>query len=171
VDFRIFAGNEVDILADVSLDFSDEIMGQLDFVVASIHQGFTNDEATQTKRMIKAISNKYVTMLGHVTGRLLLSREPYKVDMNALIEAAAANQTMIELNCTPTRMELDWRWWKSAKEKGVMCSINPDAHSIEELEQVIVGIGAARKGWLTKEDVLNTRSTSEVEKLLGRKRK
>lgn len=171
IDFRLFSGNEVDILANGALDFSDEIMAQLDFVVASVHQGFTNDEATQTARMVKAISNKYVTMLGHVTGRLLLSREPYKVDINALIDAAAANQTMIELNCTPTRMELDWRWWKRAKEKGVMCSINPDAHSPEELEQIIVGIGGARKGWLTKEDVLNTRSVSDVEKLLNRKRK
>jgi DNA polymerase (family 10) len=170
ISFKIFSGNEVDILGDGSLDFSDEIMSQLDFVVASIHQGFTNDEAKQTARVTRAISNKYVTMLGHATGRLLLSREPYKLDLNAVIQAAAENKTIIELNCTPSRMELDWRWWKSAREKGVMCSINPDAHSIPELAQVGFGVSAARKGWLTAKDVLNTRNVSEVEKLLKRKR-
>ncbi len=170
IPFRIFTGNEVDILADGSLDFSDELLARLDFVVASVHQGFTQDEARQTARVVRALSNRYVTMLGHATGRLLLSREPYKIDLNAVIDAAAHNQTIIELNCTPSRMELDWRWWKAAQAKGVMCSINPDAHSTEELAQVSWGVDAARKGWLKAAEVLNTRTCAQVEKLLKRKR-
>jgi DNA polymerase (family X) len=170
IRFRIFAGNEVDILMDGAMDFSDDIMAQLDFVVASIHQGFTPDEEKQTARVLRAISNRYVTMLGHATGRLLLSREPYKLNLHTVIEAAAKNQTIIEFNATPSRMELDWRWWKTAKEKGVMCSVNPDAHSTEELPSVFHGVDAVRKGWLTAQDVLNTRPLAEVEKLLKRKR-
>lgn len=169
VRFRIFKGSEVDILADGTLDFSDEVLARLDYAVVSIHQGFTNDEAKQTARVVRAISNPHITMLGHATGRLLLSREPYKIDLNAVIEAGVAHQKIIELNCTPTRMELDWRWWKSAREKGLMCSINPDAHSTGELAQVALGVGAARKGWLRASDVLNTRNTAEVAKLLKRK--
>lgn len=170
VKFRIFSGNEVDILGDGGMDFSDDLMAQLDFVVASIHQGFTPDEEKQTARVLKAISNRYVTMLGHATGRLLLSREPYKLNLHTVIEAAAKNQTIIEFNATPSRMELDWRWWKTAKERGVMCSVNPDAHSTEELPYVFHGVDAVRKGWLTAKDVLNTRPLEEVEKLLKRKR-
>ncbi len=169
VKFRLFKGSEVDILADGALDFSDELLARLDYAVASIHQGFTNDEAKQTARVLRAISSPHITMLGHLTGRLLLSRESYKLDINAVIEAAAANRTIIELNCTPTRMELDWRWWKGARDKGVMCSINPDAHSTGELSQVSQGVGAARKGWLRASDVLNTRSTAEALRLLKRK--
>jgi DNA polymerase (family X) len=170
IRFRILKGSEVDILGDGSLDFPDDVLAQLDFVVASIHQGFGPDEAKQTARVLKAISNRYVTMLGHPTGRLLLSRESYKIDLHAVIDTAAKNHTVIELNCTPARMELDWRWWKGAREKGVACSINPDAHATEELDQVDWGVDAARKGWLRASDILNTRPLTEVEKLLKKKR-
>ena len=168
--FRLFAGNEVDILADGALDFSDEILVQLDFVIISIHQGFTQDEARQTARVVRALSNPHSTMLGHVTGRLLLSREPYQIDLNAVIEAAAHHHKIIELNCTPSRMDMDWRWWKSARDRGVMCSINPDAHATDQLAQVSLGVGAARKGWLRASDVLNTQSAAEVEKFLRRRK-
>ncbi len=168
--FHLFTGSEVDILGDGALDFSDEVLSRLDFVVASIHYGFTGDEAKQTARVLKAIFNRYVTMLGHATGRLLLAREPYSLDLNTVLKAAAQNHTIIELNCTPLRMDLDWRWWKQAQEKGVMCSINPDAHSTAELAQVSFGVGAARKGWLRAVDVLNTYSRREVVKILKQKR-
>ncbi len=167
--FHLFAGTEVDLLSDGSLDFSDEILDQLDFAITSIHQGFSADESKQTARIIKAISNPHVTMLGHATGRLLLSREPYKVNLSEVIEAAAHNQTVIELNCTPTRMDMDWRWWKRARDKGVICSVNPDAHSTGELDQVSLGVDMARKGWLRAKDVLNTRPLAEVIPWLKRK--
>jgi DNA polymerase (family 10) len=166
--FRLFAGNEVDVKADGSLDFPDEILAQLDFVIASIHQGFTADEAKQTDRLVKALSHPHVTMAGHPTGRLLLDREPYRIDLAAVIEAAAEHHRMIELNASPFRMDLDWRWWKQARERGILCSINPDAHNKEDLADVNLGVGIARKGWLRAEDVLNTRSASEVEKILKR---
>ncbi len=167
--FHIFSGSEVDILADGSLDFSDEILAQLDYTVASIHQGFTNDEKKQTDRILRAISNPYVAMLGHPTGRLLLAREPYKIDLTAVIEEAARNGTIIELNCTPSRMDMDWRWWKGAAERGVMTSINPDAHSTDELGYTIMGVGAARKGWLKSESILNTSPLTQVQCLLRKK--
>ncbi|MBI4027304.1 MAG: DNA polymerase/3'-5' exonuclease PolX [Verrucomicrobia bacterium] len=169
-NFRLFAGSEVDILGDGSLDFPDDLLARLDFVVASIHQGFTYDEARQTARVLRAVANKHVAMLGHPTGRLLLSREPYKVDLGAVIDAAARAKTIIELNCTPSRMELDWRWWKGAREKGVMCSINPDAHSTGELSQVSWGVAVARKGWLRPADILNTRPLEDVIRHLKRKK-
>ncbi len=168
--FRIFAGNEVDILSDGALDFPDDILAQLDFVIISIHQGFTHDEARQTARVVRALSNPHVTMLGHATGRLLLSREPYKIDLHAVIKAAAHHHKIIELNCTPSRMELDWRWWKGARDLGVMCSINPDAHATDQLAQVTLGVGAARKGWLRAADVLNTKRVNEVENFLSRQK-
>ncbi|HEX8280325.1 MAG TPA: DNA polymerase/3'-5' exonuclease PolX, partial [Chthoniobacterales bacterium] len=152
-DFRVFAGVECDILRDGSLDFPDEILAQLDYVVASVHSAFNLSEAEMTERIIRAISNPYVTMLAHPTGRLLLRREPYAVDIPAVIEAAAATGTWIEINAAPKRLDMDWRWWPLAKEKGVKCVINPDAHAVERLQELWFGIGVARKGWLTKDDV------------------
>lgn len=168
---HLFAGTECDILKDGSLDFSDEVLAGLDYVVASIHAAFTMEEAAMTERIIRAISNPHVTMLGHITGRLLLTREPYKVDVPAVIEAAAETGTIIELNANPRRLELDWRWWPLAKEKGVKCSINPDAHSTAGLQDLIFGIGAARKGWLTRADVVNTLPLSKITEALGAKRR
>ena len=123
-----------------------------------------------TNRIIKAISNPYASMLGHLTGRLLLTREPYKVDIPAIIEAAAQTRTVIELNANPRRLDMDWRWWPLAKAKGVKCAINPDAHSVYGLQDLIFGVGAARKGWLTREDVINTFPLGRVEEQLMIKR-
>jgi DNA polymerase (family X) len=168
--FRIFSGTEVDILKDGSLDFSDDILAQLDYSVASVHSVFTLSEAEMTKRIIRAMENKYVTMLGHLTGRLLLSRDGYAVDVPAIIDAAAATGTIIELNANPWRLDMDWRWWPLAKEKGVRCSINPDAHHTSQLQFLHFGIGAARKGWLTRHDVVNCLPLGKIEPVLAKKR-
>ena len=168
--FRLFSGNEVDILKDGALDFSDEVMAGLDYVVASVHNIFTLSELEMTKRIIKAIENPYVTMLGHVTGRLLLQRPSYAVNIAEIIDAAAATGTIIEINANPWRLDMDWRWWKLAKEKGVKCSINPDAHNTRGLQDVFFGTRIARKGWLTKEDVINCLPVAQVEQALKAKR-
>lgn len=165
--FRIFAGSEVDILKDGSLDFSDDVLSQLDFCVASVHNLMHLDERTMTSRICRAMENEHVTMLGHLTGRLLLKREPYAVDHARIIDCAAETGTVIELNCSPMRMDMDWRWWKRARDKGVLCSINPDAHARAQLHHLGQGVRIARKGWLRKEDVLNTRSVAEIERFLG----
>ena len=165
--FRIFSASECDIKKDGSLDFSDEILGQLDYVVASVHASFTLSETEMTDRIIKAMQNPHVTMLGHLTGRLLLTREPYKVNIPAIIEAAAATGTIIELNANSRRLDMDWRWWPLAKEKGVKCAITPDAHSTAGLQDLIFGIQIARKGWLTKADVVNTLPLGKIEKVLA----
>ncbi len=168
--FRIFTGTEVDILKDGSLDFSDELLAQLDYAVASVHNVFNLPEAEMTARIIRAIENPYVTMLGHVTGRLLLQRPAYNVNIAAVIDAAAATGTIIEINASAWRLDMDWRWWKLAKEKGVKTSINPDAHSTRALQDVVYGIKTARKGWLTRNDVINCLPLGEVEAALHAKR-
>lgn len=164
--FRIFAGSEVDILKDGSLDFDDAMLAQLDFSVASVHNVFTLSEDEMTARICRAMENEHVTMLGHLTGRLLLKRDGYAVNHAKIIDCAAETRTIIELNCNPMRLDMDWRWWKRAKDKGVLCSINPDAHATDQLQFLHFGIRLARKGWLSKEDVLNTRPLAEVEKFL-----
>jgi len=168
--FRLFTGTECDILKDGELDFSDDVLASLDYVVASIHSGFTAGEAEMTKRIIKAIQNPFVTMLGHPTGRLLLSREPYAVNIPAVIEAAAETGTIIEINASPWRLDMDWRWWPLAREKGVKCVINPDAHSTHGIQDLIYGIGIARKGWLTKSDVVNCLPLEKIKPILELKR-
>jgi DNA polymerase (family 10) len=168
--FKILAGSEVDILKDGSLDFPDEILKQLDYCVASVHNAFTLPEDEMTARIIRAMENEYVTMLGHVTGRLLLKRNPYAVNVEKIIDCAAETGTVIELNCNPMRLDMDWRYWKKAKDKGVKCSINPDAHRTEQLQYLSYGVRLARKGWLTKDDVINTKNLSEIEEWLGIKR-
>jgi DNA polymerase (family X) len=170
-DFHLFAGVECDILRDGRLDFPDEILAQLDYVVASVHASFALSEREMTERVTKAMENPYVTMLGHLTGRLLLSREPYAVDVAELIRAAARTCTMIELNSNPRRLELDWRYWKGAKKQGVKCVINPDAHSTSRLQDLWFGIQIARKGWLTREDVVNCLPRHEVAEALQQKRR
>jgi DNA polymerase (family 10) len=164
--FRIFAGTEVDILMNSSLDFADEILEQLDFSVASVHNFGKMDEAAMTDRICRAMEKEHVTMLGHTTGRLLLKRDGYAVDHSRIIDCAAATRTVIELNCSPMRLDMDWRWWKRARDKGVLCSINPDAHSRGQLHHLGTGVRVARKGWLRKEDVINTRSLAEIESFL-----
>jgi DNA polymerase (family X) len=169
-NFRLFAGVECDILRDGSLDFPDELLAELDYVVASVHSAFTLSEADMTKRVIRAIQNPHVTMLAHPTGRLLLRRDPYAIDIPAIIEAAAETGTWIEINAAPKRLDLDWRWWPLAKEKGVKCVINPDAHGVERLQELWFGVGVARKGWLTKDDVMNCLPLGKIEAALAKKR-
>lgn len=168
--FRLFTGTECDIKRDGRLDFSDEILAALDYVVVSVHQSFNLPQAEMTKRIIRAISNPNVTMLGHMTGRLLLTREPYAVDVPAVIEAAAETGTVIELNAQPSRLDMDWRWWPLAKEKGVKCAINPDAHSVDGFQMLWFGVAMARKGWLTRKDVINCLPLGKIEKQLPVKR-
>ncbi len=165
-NFHLFAGTEVDIHKDGSLDFDDDLLAKLDYCVASVHASFTLSEEEMTRRICRAMENEHVTMLGHVTGRLLLKREPYAVNHAMVIDCAAETRTIIELNCSPQRLDMDWRWWKRARDKGVLCSINPDAHSTMGLHHLGLGVRLARKGWLTKQDVFNTRPITEVEEFL-----
>ena len=159
---------ECDILPDGKLDYADAVLAKLDYVVASVHASMTQDEATMTKRIIRAIEHPHTTMLGHLTGRLLLRREGYRVDAAKVIDAAIANKVVIELNASPWRLDMDWRHWRKAAERGLVCAINPDAHETAGLLQVRAGINSARKGWLTKENILNTRSLSAVRTRLRR---
>lgn len=168
--FRLFAGVECDILRNGTLDFSDDVLSKLDFVVASVHSVFNLAEAEMTQRVVRAIDNRYVTILAHPTGRLLLQREAYQIDIPAVLDAAAATGTWVELNAAPKRLDLDWRWWPLAKEKGVKCVIDPDAHRVERLQDLWFGIGIARKGWLTKADVMNCLPLGKIEIELKRKR-
>lgn len=165
-DITLFAGSEVDILRDGSLDFDDSILGQLDFCVASVHASFPLSEDEMTRRIIKAMENEHVTMLGHLTGRMLLRRDAYQVDHARIIDCAAATRTVIELNSTITRMDMDWRWWHRARDKGVLCSINPDAHHPSHFQNLFFGVRCARKGWLRRNDVINTRSLEEIREFL-----
>jgi len=160
----------VDILADGKLDFPDDLLAELDVVVASIHQGFSHSEAEMTKRIIRAAQNPYVHTLGHLTGRLLLEREPYKVNQHAVIDACAETGTWIELNANPYRFDLDWRLWPYARSKGVKCVINCDAHRNEHAGFLRLGAGIARKGWLSKADVINTLPLKLLLKELSKKR-
>jgi DNA polymerase (family 10) len=168
--FRLFAGIECDILRDGSLDFPDAVLSQLDYVVVSVHSVFSLSESEMTGRVIRAIENPLVTMLAHPTGRLLLKRDPYQIDIPAILDAAARTGTWIELNAAPKRLDLDWRWWPLAKQKGVKCVINPDAHRTERLQDLWFGIGIARKGWLTKADVVNCLPLDKIERALRVKR-
>ena len=146
------------------------MLSQLDYVVASVHAVFTLSQKDMTERIIRAISNPYVTMLGHLTGRLLLSRDAYALDIPAVIDAAAQTRTVIELNANPRRLDMDWRWWPQAVEKGVQCSINPDAHHVSQLQYLWNGVGVARKGWLRARDVINTLPLGKIEAALAVKR-
>ena len=168
---RVFTGTECDILPDGTLDFDDALLARLDYVVASVHSAFSQDEAVMTSRIIRAIENPRVTMLGHLTGRLLLRREAYRVDAAKVIDAAIANGVAIELNANPQRLDMDWRLWRRAAERGLECSINPDAHGTADLEFVRAGVNSARKGWLTRENVVNTLPLEEIEAWLAKKRR
>lgn len=169
-DFRILKGIEADILADGSIDYDDEILAGFDFVIASVHQCFGLDEEAMTERIVRAIRNPRVTMLGHMTGRLLLAREPYALDLERVFKEAAAHGVIIELNANPHRLDIDWRHLRRALALGVMISINPDAHSVDGLRDVRFGVGIARKGGATAAQVFNTRSLDEVLAYLERRR-
>lgn len=167
-DFRLLTGTEVDILKE-KLDFADDLLAELDVVVASLHVA-GSDEADNTKRLLRAAENPHVHMLGHLTGRLLLERNPYPVNQQAVIDACAATGTWIELNASPWRFDLDWRLWHYARSKGVKCVINCDAHRLDHFGYLRLGAGVARKGWLTKADVVNTLLLAELRKALKGKR-
>ena len=164
---HIFAGSEVDILSGGTLDFPDSVLETLDYVVASVHNGLTQDEETMTNRIIKALEHPKVTMLGHVSGRLLLKREASKMNIQKIIDAAIANHKIIELNANPMRLDMDWRHWRKAAEKGLLCAINPDAHALPHYDFQLTGVNIARKGWLTRKHVFNTRSLGEVTQYFG----
>jgi len=163
----IFAGIECDILTTGALDFSNAVLKELDFVIVSVHRSFNLDEKKMTARLIKAIENPYTTMVGHVTGRLLLKRDPYPINLKKVIEACIANGKIIELNAHPMRLDMDWRFWHEARDQGLKCSINPDAHRIEDLAYYQAGVNIARKGWLTKHDILNTEPLAKVKAFLN----
>jgi DNA polymerase (family 10) len=162
----LLAGTECDILKDGKLDFPDSLLSELDYVVASVHSGFTSDEKEMTQRIIRAMENPHVTCLGHPTGRLLLEREAYPLNIPKILDAAAATGTWIELNANPWRLDLDWRWWHKARDLGILCCINPDAHKTSHLRFLDFGVTLARKGWLRAQDVVNTRTLSQLRKLL-----
>jgi DNA polymerase (family 10) len=162
----LLSGTECDILKDGKLDFPDSLLKELDYVVASVHSGFTSNEKEMTDRILRAIENPHVTCLGHLTGRLLLEREAYPVNIPKILDAAAANGTWIELNANPWRLDLDWRWWHKARDLGILCCINPDAHKTSHLRFLDFGVTLARKGWLRAQDVVNTRTLAQLRKLL-----
>lgn len=166
----LLKGIESDILADGSLDYPEEILATFDYVVASVHSQFGLAEAAQTARMVRAVGNPYTRILGHPTGRLLLARPPYAVNLHAVLEAAAAHDVAVEISAHPQRLDLDWRECRAAKELGCRLSINPDAHIADELACERYGVGVARKGWLTAADVINTLGLKEVRAFLGRRK-
>ncbi|MFL5620201.1 MAG: DNA polymerase/3'-5' exonuclease PolX [Gemmatimonadaceae bacterium] len=161
-DVRVLKGVEADILADGTLDYGDDLLERFDFVVASVHSRFSMDRATMTARVLRALDSRFLTILGHPTGRLLLSREPYAIDIEAVLEKAAEVGAAVELNADPHRLDLDWRHVPRARALGVPIEIGPDAHSPRGLDHMTTGIGIARKGGLTARDVLNTRSADDV---------
>jgi DNA polymerase (family 10) len=167
-DFRIFHGIESDILADGALDYDDDILDLFDFVVASVHTGFSMTEAEATERVVTAVQNPYTRILGHPTGRLLLSRDGYPLDHASVIEACVAHDVAIELNANPYRLDLDWRWVQRAIEAGALLSINPDAHATSELRYVEWGVRVGRKGWLTADDCLNAKPLADFTKWVER---
>jgi DNA polymerase (family X) len=166
---KVFKGIECDILADGRLDFDDDVLASFDYVVASVHSHFNQPEAEMTARIIKAISHPRVTMLGHATGRLILRREGYRVDLEAVLQAAARHGTLVEINAHPQRLDLDWVHCKRAKALGVQMVINPDAHSTGDVAYYSYGVDVARRGWLEAKDVFNTKTVAQVTKALAKK--
>lgn len=166
----VFAGIECDILGDGSLDLTDETLMALDYVVASVHISMTQGEEEMTKRLIRAIEHPATTMLGHLTGRILLRREGYKLDVAKVLDAAIANDVIVEINANPRRLDMDWRHWRKAASKGLKTSINPDAHRTEHFDFVPAGVNTARKGWLGSGDVFNTLSLKAVRAHFAKRR-
>ncbi len=160
--FRILKGIEADILADGRLDYDARVLDSFDYVIGSIHSRFSMDGETMTKRVLAALDDPHLTILAHPTGRLLLTREPYPINIEAVLEKAARAGVAVELNADPHRLDLDWRYCRQAKELGVTIEIGPDAHSTAGLDNVHFGIGMARKAWLEAGEILNTRSADDV---------
>lgn len=167
---RVLKGVEADILADGTLDYGPAVLGRFDFVIASIHSRFGLSEQEMTDRVLRALDDRHLTILGHPTGRLLLQREPYAIDLERVLEKAAAVGAGIEINADPHRLDLDWREVRRARDMGIPISIGSDAHSTAGLANVEIGVGIARKGWLTAADLLNTRSADDFQGFAARRR-
>ena len=168
---EILAGSEVDILTDGSLDYPDDVLAELDCVVASVHAAFRLPRAEQTARLLRALANPWLDILGHPTGRRLLSRDGIDVDMDAVLDAAAEHGVAVEINGDPHRLDLDWRWHRAATSRGILLSIDPDAHRVSEIEELLAtGIEFARKGWVTAEQTLNARPLDQFSAALRRNR-
>jgi DNA polymerase (family 10) len=170
-DFRVLKGIEADILADGTVDYADDLLDRFDYVIGSIHSRFSMSSAQMTERVLKAMSDPRLTILGHPTGRLILTREPFPVDMNAIIEQAAESGVALELNCDPHRLDLDWRWVQEARKRGVTIEVGPDAHSPDGFSYLDFGIFIARKGWLEARDVLNAGDADSVIRFARARRK
>ena len=168
--FRVLKGVEADILADGRLDYDEKLLDRFDYVIASIHSRFKMDGAAMTERVLHAMDDPHMTVLAHPTGRLLLSREPYVLDVDAVLEKAAATGIAIEVNADPHRLDLDWRYLKRAKELGVTIEIGPDAHGRSSLDWTELGVAMARKGWLEASDILNARDAAGVQEFARARR-
>jgi DNA polymerase (family 10) len=168
--FRILKGIEADILADGRVDYDAETLDRFDYVIGSIHSRFSMDGEAMTRRVLTALDDPHLTILAHPTGRLLLSREPYAIDIEAVIEKAAELKVALELNADPHRLDLDWRYCRQAKEHGVTIEIGPDAHSPAAVDNVHFGIGLARKAWLEPGDILNTGTAEQIIAFARRRR-
>jgi DNA polymerase (family 10) len=167
---HVFSGIECDILPDGSLDLEEATLASLDYTVMSVHSSFSQSEAEMTARVIRAIEHPATCMLGHPTGRILLRREPYQIDLQKVIDAAIANRVIIEINANPKRLDMDWRLWRRAAEKGLMCAINPDAHTVEGLAHYAAGVNIARKGGIPAEQILNCRDCAGVAQWFSRRK-
>ena len=165
--FRLYCGIECDISIDGRLDYTDTVLEQLDYIIISIHSGFTRSKSEMTKRVIKAIEHPASRIFAHPSGRLLLKREAYEIDLDMVIDAAPKNNVAIELNCNPARMDMEWQMWKKAIKKGVVCSLNPDAHRTEHFNFIEQGIDYARKGWLESKDIINCWPQDKLEEFLN----
>jgi DNA polymerase (family X) len=159
--FTVLKGIEADILQDGRIDYDDDVLQRLDFVIASVHSRFNMGEREMTARLLTAMDNPHLTIIGHPTGRLLLSRDPYPIDLDAVIDKAAAKGVALEINADPHRLDLDWRLLRDARDRGVAISIGADAHSVASLSYTDYGIGMARKGWLEAKDILNAKPVEE----------
>ena len=163
--FTVIKGIECDIKADGSMDLSDYSLADLDVVIASIHSGFKNDEETMTNRMISAIQNEHVDIIGHPTGRIIQKRKPYPLNLDKVIEEAAAQHVALEINAYPERLDLDDVSSRKTMEAGALVSIGTDAHALNQMEFLPLGVSVARRGWLTAKDVANTRTVKELLRL------
>jgi DNA polymerase (family 10) len=168
--FKVFKGTECDIKPDGSLDYDDELLATFDYVVASVHSHFGQTREEMTERIVRAVRHPRVTMLGHATGRLLLKRDGYQVDLDAVLRAAAESGCLVEINADPHRLDLDWVHCKRARAMGVTLVINPDAHSTHGLANFTYGVSVARRGWLEKRHVFNTRGAAEVAKYFAQRK-
>jgi DNA polymerase (family 10) len=166
-DFTLFAATECDIMTDGTLDYDDDLLNRLDFTVVSVHNAFSRPLEEQTARIIRAMEHPKARILAHPTGRILLRRDAYQIDLDRILDAAIANGVAIEFNCNPSRMDLDWRLWHKARDRGVICSLNPDAHALRHFDFIRPGLGFCRKGWLTKDDIINCWPTERLTTFLA----